>query len=125
MTTTYTFLAREQTFRVTLTGLMPLTPHYVYLERQLVTSTNVKPLGKALGDTLVTDLNGQVTFDLYYTADIQTNVKTTYEEFQKTQSLIAGIKEVVAANKSSSTLPADFKDTYFSYAASSITVSVV
>lgn len=124
MTTTYTFLAREQTFRVTLAGLMPLTPHYVYLERQLLPALNVKPLGKALGDTLVTDLNGQVTFDLYYAAEIKTNVATTYEEFQKTQSLIAGIKEVVVANKSASTLPANFKDTYFSYAASSITVSV-
>ena len=118
------FLTRDQVFRITLSGLMPLTVHYVYFENNLVASSNLKPLGGVIGDQIKTDTNGQVTFDYYCNGG--TVVDTTpFDEAQKLAAKITTPKQLTVANRSSATLTADYQTTYLSYASTLINVNTL
>ena len=118
------FAAREQAFRITLTGLLPLTFHWLYLEGQLVSNSKVKPVGGTIGSTIKTDASGTARFDYYYDTGLPL-ATTPFEEAQNLQTLVAGDKQIVIANKSITTLDSNYRETYFSYAISSIKVEVV
>jgi hypothetical protein len=118
------YLTRDQVFRITLSGLMPLTVHYVYFENNLVASSNLKPLGGVIGDQIKTDTNGQVTFDYYCNGG--TVVDTTpFDEAQKLAAKISTPKQLTVANRSSATLAADYQTTYLSYASTLINVNTL
>lgn len=118
------FVTRDQVFRITLSGLMPLTVHYVYFENNLVASSNLKPLGGVLGDPIKTDSSGQVTFDYYNNAG--TVVDTTpFDEAQKIAARLSTPKQLTVANRSSATLAADYQTTYLSYATTMINVNTL
>lgn len=124
MAQTIKYLTRDQVFRIDLNGLMPLTYHYVYFEGQLVPSSNLKPIGGNIGDAIKTDENGMVSFDYYNNAGTVLDT-TPYEQAQKLAGAFASTKQIVVANRSSATLAADFRDTYLSYAVTTINVSII
>lgn len=117
------FTTREQTFRIKGTGLMPLTVHYLYVERKRVDSTNIKVVGGKLGNSIITDINGMVEFDYYYNSGIS-SAATSEEEAKKTANLLAGTKEIVLSNIEATALPTDFRLSSTSYMQTEIYVSV-
>ena len=118
------FLTREQSFDITVYGLIPLSYHYLYFERNKVDDLKVKPLGKKLGDPLISDASGKLQFTYYYNADIQTDVPTEIETANKQAALVAGTKELVVTNINSMTLPYEFQNTSLSYWVGRIQVQV-
>ena len=124
MAQTIKFITRDQAFRIDLNGLMPLTYHYVYFEGQLVSSSNLKPVGGNLGDAIKTDQSGMVSFDYYNNAGTVLDT-TPFEQAQRIAGTFASTKQIVVANRTAATLAADFRDTYLSYAVTTINVNVV
>ena len=120
---TVRYVTRDQVFTMTLSGLMPLTVHYVYMDNNLIASSSIKPEGGRLEDVLKTDLNGQVTFDFYYTGGLLAD-STPWAESEKIQASLAASKRIVVASKSISTLDSDYTSTYLSYATTAIKVDV-
>ena len=59
------FQAQANKFTMTCAGLRPLTRHWFYFDRQ-ASSANCQPRGGVLGAPLITDANGQITFDFFY-----------------------------------------------------------
>jgi hypothetical protein len=119
--TTIKYLTRDQVFRITLSGLMPLTVHYVYFENNLVAASNIKPLGGNLGDPLKTDASGTVVFDYYNNNGVVLNT-TPFDQAQSLAAKLANGKQITVANKSKSVLDADYQSTYLSYASTVIDV---
>lgn len=117
------YTTRDQSFRITLSGLRPLTTHFVYYENNLVAAANIKPVGGTLGAPVVTDASGQVAFDYYVNGGLVLD-STPFEQAQALATKLASPKQVTVANKSVSTLPADYQSTYLSYASTMIAVNV-
>jgi len=120
---TVKYVTRDQVFTMTLSGLMPLTVHYVYMDNNLIASSKIKPQGGSIGDALKTNQNGQVTFDFYYSGGLMSD-STPWAESEKIQSNLAASKKIVIASKSISTLDTDYESTYLSYASITIKVDV-
>lgn len=120
---TVKYVTRDQVFTMTLSGLMPLTVHYVYMDNNLIASSKIKPQGGNIGDTLKTDQNGQVTFNFYYSGGLMSD-STPWAESEKIQANLAASKKIVVANKSTTTLDIDYTSTYLSYASITIKVDV-
>lgn len=116
------FLAREQVFRFTLSGLMPSTVHQFYFERQRVASSKLKPSGGKLGDALKTDIDGKITFDYFYDSGI--SPESSVEKAQQQAALVAGNKEVVLTNINTSSLSEGFQTTSLSYFRGHIRINV-
>lgn len=123
-TTNVTFAAREQVFNINVTGLMPLTTHYVYFERNLVDSLKIKPQGQSLGNHVITDASGMATFDFLYDSGLPL-ATTPYEDAQQAQATVIGKKEVVVVTSNTSTLSSSFRDSALSYAVTIINVDVI
>jgi len=117
------FTVRDQVFTVTLYGMRPLTTHYCYFERNLVPSTQIKPLNGNLGDPIVTDSDGKVTFDFYYQSGAST-AATTVAEGQRIAASIAGTKELSVVNQSQSSLGVGFEETSDSFFTTQLQISV-
>ena len=115
------FLARERAYRIDVSGLIPNTVHYMYFERVLVPSGNLKPVSGKRGDAILTDENGQASFDFFYVSDI-TATQSSLQQLQKDASLIAGRKEIVIANRNAATLTDGFDLTFSSFVVSKIVV---
>ena len=109
-------------FAITLTGLMPRTVHYLYVESQLQPASVCKPAGKNLGDTLISDNNGKLVFDYYYSSGLGTG-DTLLATAQAQAASIAGTKMIVVGNQSVATLPSDYKKTFLSSGTSSIVLT--
>lgn len=122
MTTYVNFITRDQVFAITLTGLMPRTVHYLYVESQLQPASVCKPAGKNLGDTLISDNNGKLVFDYYYSSGLGTG-DTLLATAQAQAASIAGTKMIVVGNQSVATLPSDYKKTFLSSGTSSIVLT--
>lgn len=117
------FTVRDQVFRISVSSLKPSTVHYFYFERVKVSGSKIKPVGGSLGDPIVTDLDGKVSFDYYFDSGISTNA-TEVDQAQKIANTIAGRKEVVVADSNVSSLTDDFEKSSQSYFKSAINVSV-
>lgn len=120
---TVTFVSRDQGFDFTIGGLLPLTTHYFYFERQLQPSTSLKPLGGKLGDPIITDKNGQVTFTYYFSSSL-TSEKTAADTAQKLTENIVGVKEAVLSNVNTPSLSDDYKSSSLSYFSTTISINV-
>jgi len=87
-------------------GLRPFTTHYFYYDKVKVTSM-VKQFGKKLGQSLISDENGNIKIIFYLSSGISSD---SYESLPiKSNNLEAGLKEVVLTTINQSTLP----DNYF------------
>ena len=122
-TSTVKYITRDQVFRITLSGLMPLSIHYAYMDNKLISSGNIKPVGGLLGSNLKTDLNGQLEFDFFYNGGLLGDT-TPWAEAEKIQASLAASKKIVVASKSISILDTDYATTYLSYASTMIKVDV-
>lgn len=118
------YLTRDQVFRISLSGLMPLTTHYMYYENNLVASTNLKPVGGNLGDPLKTDASGMISFDYYNNGGVQLDT-TPFEQALNLSTRLLNPKQVTIANQSVATLPADYASLFLSYATTSIRVETL
>ena len=123
MTTYVNFITRDQVFNMSITGLMPHTVHYLYVETKLQPASVCKPYGKKLGDPIITDENGQVQFDYYYSSGLAAG-DTLLSTAQQQAASIAGTKSLVVGNQSVATLPTDYLKTFLSSATSFIVVTV-
>ncbi len=117
------FTVRDQVFTVSLNSLRPSTTHYCYFERNLVPSSQIKPLNGNLGDPIVTDNDGKVTFDFYYQSGAST-AATTIAEGQRIAASIAGTKELSVVNQSQSSLGVGFEETSDSFFTTQLQISV-
>jgi hypothetical protein len=118
----YTFASNEQVFRIDIVGLQPLTTHYVYAEGKQLDSSKIKPVGKKIGDPLVTDSNGSVSFDYYFDSGLSTTTIYELTEAQKAEKLVAGAKSIIVGNVSTESLPDTYQDEWLSYWSGVITV---
>lgn len=91
------FTAQSQAFSIVVNGLVPLTRHFVYFERQKMADASCAPLGGSVGQALVSDLNGKLQFTLYYGTGLNTEVNSLQAATALANS-IAGVKEVIIAN---------------------------
>lgn len=91
------FTLQNQGFSIVVNGLVPLTRHFVYFERQKQADTLCAPLGGAVGQALVSDLNGKLPFTYYYGSGIATETNSLQAATALANS-IAGNKEIIVAN---------------------------
>ena len=117
------YVARDQLFELSVSGLMPLTTHYLYFENNLVLAQNIKPFTKKLGDPIITDNNGQAFVSFYFNGGTVLDT-TPFEQAQSLATKLASAKQIVIANKSVATLPDDYAETYLSYAIATIGVNI-
>lgn len=115
------FLVRDQSFDITVNGLLPLTYHYLYFEGNRVATTQFKPRSGSLGSPLVSDANGQLRFTYFYSSNLP-EYTTELSEYYAFVSSLAGKKELVVANLNQPTLPDNLETVAFSYARSFITI---
>jgi hypothetical protein len=115
------FLVRDQSFEVTVNGLLPLTYHFLYFEGNKVATSLYKPATGKLGDPLISDANGQLRFVFYYVSSAP-EYTTELTEYYNFVGAIAGKKELVVANINQDTLPADYTTSAFSYAKNYINI---
>lgn len=119
------FLAREQAFDIEVKGLLPLTYHYFYVEKQKVASTNLKPESGKIGAALQSDINGRLAFTYYFDAMLETNTEIGIEEAQRRAGQVANVRDIILTNINASTCPDNFKDTSLSFWQSHIIIDVV
>lgn len=127
------YIARDQSFFVRITGLKPLTTHYVYFENNLVAAENIKPFNsyqsstwgqpQTLGTPVVTTENGWCSFVYYFNGGTVLDT-TPFEQAQNLATKLVSAKQITVADKSTATLPADYQSTYLSYATVTIGVNV-
>jgi hypothetical protein len=117
------FLAREQVFRFEVSSLMPSTYHNFFFERQKVDASKIKPVGGKIGDPIITDADGKVSFDYYYDSGL-TSDATAVDQAQQKANSVAGNKEVIVAASAIDTLANDFESTVLSYFRSHIRIQV-
>lgn len=115
------FLVRDQSFDITVNGLLPLTYHYLYFEGNAVAATQYKPQSGSLGSPLISDANGQLRFTFFYSSNLP-EYTTELTEYYSFVSALAGKKELVVANLNQGTVPDNLETVAFSYARSYITI---
>jgi hypothetical protein len=100
---TTTYIAQDQAFRITATGLRPNTTHYFSFNTANV-SVLCQPEGNTIGSPLVSSANGTLVFDFYYTSDITANITsntaiyTTVMQYRDQLAKIVGNKQIVLNN---------------------------
>lgn len=119
------FLAREQAFKIEVQGLLPLTYHYFYLEKQKVDSARLKPEAGKIGDALQSDENGRLSFTYYFDAMLETNTEIGIEDAQRRAGQVANVRDVILTNINATTCPDNFKETSLSYWTSHIVIEVI
>lgn len=117
------FTVRDQVFNITVNGLKPNTVHNCYFERKLVDISKIKPKNGQLGNTLITDQNGSVTFDYYYESGVGTQA-TQLNSAQQTAANLAGVKEIIVTDSTSPSLDVGYEDTASSIFNGRINISV-
>lgn len=118
------FIAKPQTFRISVKGLKPSTVHYFYFTGQRVDSSKLKPLSGKIGDTLITNTNGELTFDFFYDSGLTSSSASSLEEAQQQAARLAGTKEVVVTTLATTALSSDYEETSSSYWRSHILIQV-
>ncbi len=115
------FVVRDQAFNISVSGLLPLTYHYLYFENKLVSNTQFKPIGGKLGDPLISDSNGKLELVYYYTSNLP-NLTTELSEYYSLINSLAGKKQLVIANINQAVLATSYVTDAFSYAVDYINI---
>lgn len=58
-------MLRDRAVQVQFVGLRPSTRHYVYVDTEKVSDSTIKPAGGLLGDPLISDADGSISFIHY------------------------------------------------------------
>lgn len=58
-------MLRDRAIQAQFVGLRPSTRHYVYVDTEKVSDSVIKPSGGLLGDPLISDADGSISF-IYY-----------------------------------------------------------
>lgn len=59
-------VSRDGVYPMSVSGLIPNTVHYVYVDSQRVPAEYLKPYGGLCGDPLITDDSGSIRFDYFH-----------------------------------------------------------
>lgn len=78
-TTSTVYYTTEQMFTLSCSGLRPFTQHFFTFNNSDV-SAACQPNGGALGDPLITDTSGTLTFYFYYNSGIAANTSVASEQ---------------------------------------------
>ena len=116
----YVYMTKQGVFDITVNGLIPSTLHYLFFERDRVSTNNFKPVNGKIGDPIYTDQNGQASFTFYYNSPfIAASSEDIYAEYAQR---IGGDKQLVLASSPSSvtTLPDNFINAFNSVAVRNI-----
>lgn len=117
------FTVRDQVFNVVVYGLKPSTVHNCYFERNKVAANKIKPKNGQLGNQLITDENGSVSFDFYYESGLGTEA-TELNQAQQRAANLAGVKELIVTDSTTATLPIGYEETAGSIFVTQINISV-
>lgn len=117
------FVVSNQAFNVTVNGLIPLTRHFVYFERQRQADATCSPQGGAVGQALISDLNGKLAFTYFYNSGLPTET-SSLEQAQTLANAIAGTKELVILNFDQLTIDPSFEASAISFARTYIRIQV-
>ncbi len=98
---------------IEVSGLKPLTRHYLYLNG-INQETKAKQYGKKLGDPLIAEETGKLKISLYIDSGIQTTSSGSLA--YRVQNLNPGIKEVVFTTLYAPVLPDGYESSSLSYA---------
>ena len=104
---------KETDINLEFFGLRPLSTHYFYYNGNQVVS-EVKQIGKKLGQPLVADENGYLNIILYLSSGIAGTSSRSFSE--KVSILAAGPQTFVVTNLDVATLPLNFENASSSYA---------
>jgi len=116
----YVYMTKQGVFDITVNGLIPSTLHFLFFERDRVSTNNFKPLNGKIGDAIYTDRNGQASFTFYYNSPfIAASTEDIYTEYAQR---LGGDKQLVLASSPStvSTLPDNFINAFNSIAVRNI-----
>lgn len=117
----YSYSFSEQRFDFSLSGLKPSTRHYFYFENT-DKSAKCRQLGKTLGQNLITDAYGNLTFEFYYESDIPHDTTITdYVQAELLLSNLAGIKRIKVTSVDGTSIAEDLLN--FTVPEKEITVS--
>lgn len=61
-----TAVCRDTVYPLTVSGLLPNTRHYLYVDSQRVPAEQIKPYGKLCGDYLISNESGSITFEYFH-----------------------------------------------------------
>lgn len=59
-------VSRDAAFPIVVTGLLPKTRHYLYVDSQRVPAEQIKPYGGLCGDPIITDENGSLNIEYFH-----------------------------------------------------------
>ena len=116
----YVYMTKQGIFNITVNGLIPLTLHFLFFERDRVSASNFKPLNGKIGDPIYTDRDGKASFTFYYNSPfIAASTEDIYTEYAQR---LGGDKQLVLASSPSSvtTLPDNFLNAFNSIAVKNI-----
>lgn len=106
------YVAAEQVFNLTAVGLRPNTQHFFSFNTVNV-SAFCAPLGGTLGANLVSDANGTITFQYYYSSTLSANVianTALYTSFYQQIDMLArtaGTKTITLKNADATSYAVD------------------
>ena len=122
MSSSVSYIVRKQEFTITVNGLMPSTFHYFYWEGKKQATTKVKPEGKDLGGSIVSDQNGYVKFIYFFDGDVP-DTSTRFEDSISTSMLKGGLKSYTVTNYDfGDDLPEDYQSRCKSFATGTLDI---
>jgi hypothetical protein len=116
----FTFINKQEGFNISINGLIPNSVHYLFLENNKVLSTDIKPAGGKIGDSIYTDANGMASFTYYYKTGVTT--ADSVSKYNEILQRLSGDKTLVLVNCPSdiTVLPDNFEGIYTSFARKTI-----
>lgn len=117
------FVVSNQAFDVTVNGLIPLSRHFLYFERQRQADSTCSPRGGSVGQALISDLNGKLSFTYFYNSGLPTET-SSLEQAQTLANAVAGTKELIILNFDQPTIDTSFDMTAISFARTYIRIQV-
>lgn len=119
-----TFIMQNNAFDITVYGLIPFTRHYVYFERQKQADATCAPKGGSVGQALISDTNGKLSFTFYYSSGLPIET-SSLEAAQALANAQAGVKEVILASVSATTINDAAIKACLSFAKTQIVIEVL
>lgn len=120
----YKFVAASQAFTIFVSGLVPLSRHFLYFERQRQADATCSPQGGATGQPLISDLNGQLRFTYYYNSGLPAET-SSIESMQGLINSVIGVKELVLLSVDQPTIDDAAVRGAVSYARTLITINAL
>ena len=116
----FTFINKQEGFDISINGLIPNSIHFLFLENNKVSGSDIKPAGGKIGDSIYTNPNGMASFTYYYKTGVST--ADSISKYNEILQRLSGDKTLVLVNCAAdvTTLPDAFEGIYTSFARKTI-----